>query len=735
MLRLLAFVTLGTVFCLFFSPIGALAYAGETASVSLPANVEYDDYGVPHITAYGLPELFYTFGYITAKDRLFQLDVTRRKASGRLAELVGRSELDEDILVRNLNLYASAEGDFVAIARELPEAVSIVNSYANGINAFIEENGLPPEYSIIPPFEPWRPLDSLAIARSISLMLAEDFRTELWKFRVSTSGDESAVGLSKSKDLLSSLPLFPIIQMPVDTVSPATFVGEGSPLGSNAFVISGKFTESGYPILANDPHLEITFPSIWYEVWLTLKGEFSVRGATVPGIPLIAVGANEYYAWGITALQGDNQDILLLDESSLPKSFLQEVLESREETFKVREGLKILDEKRTLKYMKGVGPVIDEQDGKLVILKWVNEVPSLEAVGFYRIAVGKSTADFGDAVSLMQTPYAFLFASHAGDVGFFVGGLMPLRTYDGSEAQIISNPSQLKNYDWEFHSPDDLPSLFNPPEGFIVSANNPPALDRKGFPIFAGNYAEGTRARRISELIKSHIKSGRRFSVSDAMLIQTDTYSLYAEALLPTFVKKLENPSGGLTDKEEIALSTLIAWNRRMDMEEPGALIWRLIETSLNETASSKYRAHYRTPDVVLLALRGEAWFTFTRDDLRKALRFSADNAFSDDDKLLSYGDKHKIHVVHPLPIYSLASPGDLPASGGLRTVDVSVGEYHGGVFYKDFGPSLRIIFHLADPLGGIVSIIPGGQSGLPSSPNFADQVPLYIEGEYKYSR
>ncbi len=698
---------------------------------SLPAKVEVDPYGVAHITANNLKSLFFTFGYISAKDRLFQMDVTRRKARGTLAEIAGRDRLEEDILARSVDFYRSAEKDLALLIGKSPEAETILNAYSEGINSYISDNGLPPEYSILPPFEPWKPIDTLAIARSVGFMLAEDFQSELIRFRLQNAGGTQAENLQKTLDALAKLPLFPIISRKTEPRSGFASASEKA-LGSNAFVISGKFTD-GYPLLANDPHLEITFPSIWYEVWLTLDGKFSVRGASIPGTPLIAIGANEYYAWGITALQADNQDLILIEKEDLPALFDADEIIKSKATFKISEGLRTLEEERTITYIRGLGPVIAEEDGKMLILKWVQETESLEPLGFYLLSTGRTISDFERGISLAQTPYAFLYASRKGDIAFFARGLIPIRDYESSIPQLVNSWSDLQKYKWQFFEPSYLPSVINPDEGYIVSANNPPELDGTGKPTFPGSYSEGTRARRISMLIKQKLANDGKISLEELAEIQRDTYSIYAEQLLPVFVERIKSGKNELSSVEEVVTQALISWNRMMDADEPGALIWRLIEHKLIQTAREKYGALYATYDMTALAIQGSSWFSFTEEDLRDALSFATQNSFSENGTILNYGDRHKIRMIHPLPIYSLASPGEIFASGGFRCVNVSVGSFHDSTFYKDFGATFRMIVDLSSPLERYYSVIPGGQSGDPKSPNFSDQVELYTYNTYKY--
>jgi len=692
----------------------------------LPASVEFDEYGVPQITASTDEDLLYTLGYITASDRLTQMDFTRRSAYGTLAEVVGKQMIESDLLMRRLDLRKVAERDLQALTSSFPRTQSLLKAYSDGINAYVEENGLPPEYLFLPKFERWTPVDSLAIARQISFTLAEDFYTELSAYKSETFAME--------KRLNPTIPFapYPIIESADERVEAYALSGALS-VGSNAFVVSGDFTADGYPLIANDPHLKITIPNIWYEVKLKLADKFEVRGMLIPGTPVISIGANEHYAWGITALQADNQDIVVITDKLAKKLATMGLLEIHEDTLIYRDGTNKKQYHFQKGYLQGVGPLIGLSNGNYLFLKWTQEVPSFEPLAFLNINQGENLEDFRQALRLVQTPLAFVYADKMGNIGFFSAGLIPRRNYSSNIPRKIAKLDQLEDYNWQFYEPAVLPFQLNPESGYIVSANNPPLI-KDGVPFPRGRYSPGFRARRIADLLNLAIKSGTKLEPRTIARIQTDTYSIYADILLHGYFERIADDVENLKPKEREVLDILRGWDRRMDKESQGALLFRLLCEKLKQIAMRKHRIHFAVEDAVLSALTtSQATFTFSQRELLEALSYSAEKGFTEAGTALKYGDLHRLKLVHPLPMYAPLSPGEVPASGGFRTVNVSVESFKNGVFYKDFGPSCRIIVGLKNPLESFYSVIPGGQSGSPLGTHFADQLELYTHGNYKY--
>jgi len=696
-----------------------------------PDGILRDEWGVSHITADTIPELFHALGYATAEDRLVQLDISRRKAYGQLAEIGGEGYLRGDIEMRRLNLRALAERDLARLAETGPDAHEALLAYGKGINDYLAEEGLPPEYFVLPKFKPWLPEDTLAIAALMHVYLSGDHYDELGRLRARRRGGECARMQEKLDGLAAQREWYSTIAEPWNGLALVSGCGDGERvLGSNAFVVSGKLTANGRPIVAGDPHLDVTFPGIWYEVALEVPGEMRVRGITVPGTALVAMGETANYSWALTALQADNEDILIVPQENVAALFSEE-LTSRNETIRVRDGLSVREE-MTIILDSPLGPVVEADEDNYYILHWTGFYPNDEALGYFAINSGKSLDDFRAALAKLATPCNFVFADTSGNIAYFAAGLVPRRDYNGNDARLVTTREQAADYRWDFVPFEEMPHAVNPPEGFLVTCNNPPALTADGLSAFPGNYAPGYRARRISDLIHAGTSNGK-LTFDDIAQIQLDVHSSFAEEALTLLLSRMHSLEGGMPDAERKALDVLSAWDFEENVESLGAPLYELMRRELMVTLRTSHgvSGHY---DIALLdALRGASWIALSDSELSAAWHGAVEKAMSGDrSELPAYGEIHRLPLVSPLPFYATQSPGMLPASGGYRTVNVSSVRWDGAHLLKSFGPTARLIM-TPGATGAYWSVLPGGNSGRPESSHWADQVALFLGGEYKY--
>jgi penicillin amidase len=696
-----------------------------------PDGIVRDAWGVPHITADTIPELVHALGHATAEDRLVQLDISRRKAYGQLAEIGGEGYLRGDIEMRRLNLRVLAERDLARLAETGPDAHEALLAYAKGINDYLAEEGLPPEYFVLPKLMPWLPEDTLAIAALMHVYLSGDHYDELGRLRARRRGGEWARMQEKLDGLAAQREWYSTISEPWNGLALVSGCGVSERvLGSNAFVVSGKLTANGRPIVAGDPHLDVTFPGIWYEVALEVPGEMRVRGITVPGTALVAMGETANYSWALTALQADNEDILIVPQENVVAVFSEE-LTSRKETIRVRDGLSVREEVAII-LDSPLGPVVEADEDNYYILHWTGFYPNDEALGYFAINSGKSLDDFRAALTKLATPCNFVFADTSGNIAYFSAGLVPRRDYNGNDARLVTTPEQAADYRWDFIPFEEMPHAVNPPEGFLVTCNNAPALTANGLPAFPGNYAPGYRARRISSLILAGTNNGK-LTFEDAARIQLDVHSSFAEEIMPSLVSRLRLLEGGMSEVERKALRVLSEWDLEESAESQGAPLYELMRRELMVTLRTSHcvSGHY---DIALLAaLQGADWISLSDSDIAGAWRGAADKALSGErSELPTYGEIHRLPLVSPLPFYATQSPGMLPASGGYRTVNVSAVRWDGTHLLKSFGPTARLIM-TPGVTGEYWSVLPGGNSGRPESPHWADQVALFLGGEYKY--
>jgi len=689
--------------------------------------VERDEWGVPHITAATVPELFYSLGYATAADRLLQLDVTRRKACGQLAQLVGKDYLSDDTGMRQLNLRGYARRNLELLQAQRPEVYAALVEYAHGINAFVAEKGPTPEYVFLPKFAEWQPEDTLAIALMVTQLLSGDHYDELALLRAGRDA-ATAKAVKLMDAAAASIPAYPVIGEPATTTAPIASALDLQ-LGSNAFAVSGSFTADGLPLVASDPHLDITFPSLWYEVWLTVPGVMDVRGASIPGLGLVLIGRNGFCAWGLTALQADNEDVMIVPKAQAV-SVLGVAPQPREEVIRVRDGLLVNDQTVTV-LDTPFGPVIDQDANNYYILCWSGFYENSEAAAFYDLNRASSLADFQSAAGRIATPVNFVYGDTNGDIAYFACGFVPQRNYDGDRPQVVTSADEAAAYYWSFIPPGDLPHAINPPFGFFVSCNNPPQLDAAGQPCFSGNYAPGYRARRITALLEAAITAGNLVTPELLASIQSDVHSPFAEDFLPPLLTRLE--ALALNPAEASALTVLRNWDFNESPGSPGALLYELLRRQLLLHVWRNRSVRTGTGLACLLAAQGADWLAPTDAELRAMWSSTVAFATGDGGALKPYGEMHRLPLVHPLPFYAESSPGMLSVGGGFCTVNVSSVQWNGSYFVKSFGPTVRLIMQPgADGL--YRSVLPGGESGRPASPHFADQVELYLSGGYKYA-
>ena len=700
-------------------------------ALAAPDGIVRDEWGVPHISADTIPQLFHALGYATAEDRLVQLDISRRKAYGQLAEIGGEGYLHDDIEMRRLNLRKLTKRDLARLAETGPDAYEALLAYTQGINDCVAEEGLPPEYFVLPKFEPWLPADTLAIAALMHVYLSGDHYDELSRLRARRRGETWALMQEKLDGLAAQREWHSTIAEPWSRLAAVSGCGDNEQLlGSNAFVVSGELTANGRPIVAGDPHLDVTFPGIWYEVALEVPGEMYVRGITVPGTALVAMGKTADYCWAVTALQADNEDILIVPQENVVAVFGEE-LTSRKETVRVRDGLVTRDEVVTV-LDSPLGPVVKADGDNYYVLHWSGFYPNDEALGYFSINCGRSLDDFRAALAKLATPCNFVYADASGNIAYFTSGLVPRRDYDGNDARVVATPEQAADCRWEFIPFEEMPHAVNPPAGFFVTCNNPPALTTNGLPPFPGNYAPGFRARRISSLILEDTRDGK-LTFEDAARIQLDVHSSFAEEILPPLLSRLRELESQMPEVESKALDVLSVWDYEESVESLGAPLYELMRRELMAKLRTSHcvSGHY---DIALLsALQGADWISLSDSDVSSAWRSTVDKALPGDRSgFRVYGEIHRLPLVSPLPFYVSQSPGMLPASGGYRTVNVSAVQWNGTHLLKSFGPTARLIM-TPGATGAYWSVFPGGNSGRPGNVHWADQVALFLGGEYKH--
>jgi len=712
-------------------------------------NVLRDGWGVAHIYAENQHDLFFAQGFVVAQDRLFQMELWKRSGQGRLAEVLGASALPRDVNARRLRYRGDMETEYKSYGADTKE---ILQAFTDGINAFIaerqkpDEPGLPIEFRMAG-FKPenWKPEDCLNRMAAFS-MTGNAFRELQHAQLVAT------IGAAKAGKLLD---LDPVVEL--DPAKGVDFTGLSATLlnglvgsdtriefpgkvlaESNNWTISGKLTESGKPLLANDPHRVVAVPSLRYMIHLVAPG-WDVIGAGEPGLPGVALGHNQDVAWGFTIFGLDQQDVYI--EEINPDNPLQyktsngwETMTVEKETFAVRGQA---DSTQELKFTKH-GPVMWEDGKRALAMRWVGAEPGTAGyLGSLAIDRAHNWKDFEDAMKGWKVPSEnIVYADRAGNIGEHSIGLAPLRNWTG----LLPVPGN-SNFEWSGFLPvDKLPHFFNPAAGFVATANN--RMTPEGYPFKVGfQWYSVYRVRRIREVLEQAKKSGKKLTVEDMERLQNDLLSIPARELIGMLRKAAPNSS-------DTAIQLLLSWDATVTRESAAAVLFELwmqdvsaavLQKVVPENAQSILKELAPNQVVEILTHPGVNGFGANPDAARNQLLLSSLKSANErltqlegpDPNKWSWGQLHTIQFRHPLDQSKNAAfmdPGPVARPGDEETVD-STG-YYGKSFAQVSGASYREILDTSDWDKSVAVNVPG-QSGQPGSAHYSDLLPLWIEGQY----
>jgi penicillin amidase len=733
-------------------------YSGAITLPSLKAETRVwrDGYGVPHIFAASLDDAARALGYVHASERLYQMEIQRRVGQGRLAEIAGPGLVGVDKFIRTLDLYDLAKSSFSALS---PWAQARLQAYSDGVNAFLEthKNALPPEFLILGDTpEPWTPADTMVWGKLISLQLSSGYTLQSLRARLMEK-------LSPEQVSWLFPPLAtdtPITTTPVANPrhagndNPADRLGALLPLShaaSNEWVISGSRTVTGKPILANDPHLEIGAPILWYLVRIvTPLG--SVKGATVPGAPVVLIGQNDRIAWGTTSAYTQVQDLFVetIDPTD-PTRYLTpdgpQAFATRDETIHVKGAPDVALRVRTTRH----GPVLSDVDADLAGLAGAGKAMALAYTGLggkdtsteaiLGVNVAHNWDEFLTALRVYQTPTQNLvYADASGDIGFISPGLVPLRkSGDG----LLPADGASGEKDWTGTIPfEQWPQVHNPEAGFVFNANNAlVAADRQ--PPLGHNWEEAFRARRIQQFFDTTDKH----SLDTSAAMQFDHVSLAARELLP-FLKNV-TPSD---ERARQALTLLSGWDGMMDKDRAEPLIFEAFMGALHRIMlvektglTMSERGPFAATTLVSLMRDHPSWCDAAGKpdpDCRAMLTRAFDEGLAlivkrdgADMSQWKWGREHIAVLQHKvyshIPLLDRISDLSLPSSGDFYTLDrgggfdVSTDQ----PFARTQGAGFRGLYDLADPDKSRF-IITTGESGHIFSPHYRDLAPLWFEGK-----
>ncbi len=799
---LLAVAALGTF--LWYRMASQPTYDGTIATpgVAKKVTIVRDAIALPYIDAESERDALFALGYVHAQDRLWQMTFNRRIAQGRIAEIAGPGAVQTDRFLRTLGIDRVAR----TIAEHLdPETRSSIEAYAAGVNAYLSQRSgpLPPEFLLTrsPAPEPWQVSDSIAWALMMALDLSRTYRDELARLRLASSLTRAEIDELKPPypgDAPADIADYPAIyralglykQPPASQTKStpdrraalqATATEANNPfaslaaledadgIGSNNWVLGGARTISGKPLLANDPHLGLTTPSVWYFARLRAPG-LEVFGATLPGIPYVLLGRNRNVAWGFTNTEPDVQDLFIerinpanADEYQTPDGYAQ--FEKRSERIQVRGEDPVDIVVRSTRH----GPVVSDAiatvrdliDGTryALALRWSAlegddaTLTAVRAMNRARDAKEFEAALGGFALAMQNV----VFADTAGNTGFVAAGRVPIRRADNDLKGQVPSPGWDAKYDWTGWLPyADVPRVLNPSNAMVVTANH--RITPPGYAHYlTSDWTLPYRADRITQLLEAKPKH----DVASLRAVQADITSLAARDLMQALVALHPEPA---TNAGKIALGRLTAWDATMRVDTPEPLLFhawlrhlraRIFSDDLEQVAP-EMPVNTEMTRALLLVLRGETrardWCDDrTTPEKRETCAEIAAEALdaavaeltqqSGRDVLgLKWGDAHRaVHEHRPMSNVRLLRDWfelSIPAPGDTWTVNVGqlglrTGDDWRAPYVTRHGPSLRAIYDLAPGATGEF-IMTTGESGHLFAENYGDQLQAWRDVQYR---
>ena len=738
----------------------------HVSGLSAPVIVRRDVHGVPHIEAASQDDLLIAQGYVTAQDRLWQMDAYRRNAEGTLAEIMGPSLVEHDKAQRVMQFRNSAQ----RIYDHLPAADrDRVDNYARGVNLFIEQHqdSLPAEFRLLhyrP--QPWTGVDSVSVGLMIVEMLDTHWPNKFARERVSADlnnpglesdlypvgswRDHPPTGLvidlsqphpelappnsddddddepSSTQAAPHQYPA-PIQPAGVDPRALLALMGlpacDGCVAGSNNWVIAGSHTASGKPMLSNDMHLSLMVPNIWYMADLSAPG-FHAAGVTLPGLPFVIAGHNEHVAWGITALMGERRPLprKARRQGQLPgRGRHMEAFDRGPRSHQSARRKRFDPQRRNHRPWAALNPIL-HKGGRPIALKWTLLDPTLNALPIYQLNTAQNWTEFSSALADWCWPTLnMVYADDQGHIAYHAVGRVPMRP-----GGLAGKPINDSAHEWQGYIPfDDMPSSVDPPSGFLATANSRVTTDKSPYPLTL----EWVEPYRIERIYKS-LEGRDGLTPKDMLAVQTDVYSEMDQEMGQRLAYAIDH-TDGVDERLRKAADLMRSWDGRLTTDSVAASIvtttrqalWPMIlEPKLGKDAAA-YRweeSNFAEEEIVMHA--GPDWLPpgYKNWDalLTAAVRKGMDNGKAPADVTTwHYGNWHVVDLEHPLARYlplvgRIAGTGPHPLSGDTTTVKQ---------VNHDFGPSQRFTIDWSDVDGSTQNIVLG-ESGDPLSPYFRDQ-------------
>lgn len=716
-----------------------------------------DSHGVPHIRAQNEQDLYIAQGYVQAQHRIFQMELSRRQASGTLSEVVGEAAVNQDKYFRTLGLRRAAEASYEIYSEESKQ---VLNWFADGVNAYIEDakiaNRLPIEFQLMDaePAE-WTPIDSLTIGKFMAFDLGGNWEQQAFNYyALSRFSEEKAYELfpvyPENRPTIIQDEEIDIAKSFEHAVIPHEFNG------SNNWVVSGEKTASGEPMLANDPHLGLATPSIWLQMHLQTDN-LNVSGVIFAGVPGIILGHNEDIAWGVTNTGPDVQQLYLEKQNpEAPNEFLFE--DEWEEAEVIPEPIHVRDGE-TIDYEVVVtrhGPVISEFAeesgwGTVLSLRWTALEPTTELEAILEMNKATNWQEFEKGLEKFLVPAQnFVFAAKDGTIAYKANGNIPLYKNPG-DALLPLEGWLAENELNEYIPFDELPTVVNPEKGYIATANNKVVGD--DYPYHISNvWAQPYRYERISEVLEERDK----LTIEDMQNLQMDQMNLQAREFVPSFLQLIED--NDLSENEEAALEIIASWDYEDDAGEAAPLIFH---QWMYEVENVLYSGHSGFPSSMMnmFTARGQTTDKIIRkgivgeesiwldenggleyvliESLTQAVQ-KLEVEFGEDFSAWKWGDFHQVEFRHPLssihPVLEFFFNRKDPLPIGGSAITPMAAAHNRDTGEVEHGAPWRFVIDLANIETGY-HINGPGQSGHFRSDAYHDKINDWVNGMFYETR
>ncbi|MFC7321348.1 penicillin acylase family protein [Halobacillus campisalis] len=720
--------------------VGQIKLEGLSEEVSIIR----DEQGVPNIKAKSDEDLFRAQGYVQAQDRMFQMELARRQASGTLSEVVGSTAIDQDKYFRTLGLRRAAEK---SIQEYSEEALKSLEAFAEGVNEYIaqavDQNKLPAEFILmgIEP-EPWEPVDSLTIGKYMAFDLGGHWERQAFNYYAMQEFSPE-----EAEELMPAYPENAPTILDEETIDIASsFKGAVLPQefnGSNNWVIDGSLTSSGSPLLADDPHLGLATPSIWYQMTLN-SPDYNVSGVIFAGVPGIILGHNEDVAWGVTNVGPDVQQLYM--EKRNPENENEFLFEEKwEEAEVINEPIRVKGED-TIDYSVTEtrhGPVISEfaentGESSVLSLRWTALDPTTELEAILEINKARNWEEFENGLEKFLAPAQnFVYADKEGNIAYKANGRIPI--YENPDDALLPLRGWTSEDEWNGFIPfDELPGAVNPEEGFIATANNKITTVEYPYHI-SHNWAQPYRYQRIIDMINGK----DNHTSKDMKDMQLDVLNLQAEEFLIYLLDQLEG-----SNEETIQLMN--DWNYKDEENLPQPLIFHRWMLAIQDQIFSKkipkdmlefFKGAGQTTDEILrTSMKGEEsiWLE-EAGGIENVVQLAFDETLIElkeeqvqEPADWEWGKWHAVEFTHPLSsigfLERFYNPGaPVPVSGSRITVRAA-GFNNSGIV--DHGASWRFVMDLADP-SKAEHVVGPGQAGHFRSEWYHNQLGDWVSGKY----